>query len=164
MCMSERGSEKMRGCSFNLSDRLGSTAGHNPRLTHLANVNTPPPPFPPPPPTHLCVTLSVPLFFWLSLCLSGASSFCCPLSKLVTHSFPCLSFLFPFSMFLWSMKGNFHCSFYPGTGFHCGNTALICFPHQAGRSSRIWTNFHKHIHKHTSHTTLGQCSLTYFLY
>lgn len=135
MCIQfENGSIRPRGCSWNLSDscqtRLRSMAGHDFRLTHLANANSPPhtPPLPPLRLHHhcLCSTLLSPYSLFLCCCLRSPLSVALPLNSPLSPS-SALSFLFPsllsLLVFLRSMRGNFHCSFYPGTGFHCGNTA-----------------------------------------
>lgn len=97
---------------------------------------------PPPPQQHRHITVSAPLTSYVTLCssfsVSGYTvlSLLPSLSPLTTQSFLCS--LFPSSCSFQSMRGNFHCSFYPGTGFHCGNTANntapVCFPHWGGGS------------------------------
>lgn len=123
--------------------------GHDLRQTHLAPTSSPTTLSPSLP----LLRLPLPLLFVPPLpCLVRLSTLCCPLFKLTTQSFLCSVFPISLLVFLCSMRGNFHCSFYPRTGFHCGNTAeqdhsgLLFTP---GRGTgRHWASLHSHAHFH----------------
>lgn len=139
--------------------RLRSMAGHDLRLRHLAPSSSPTTPSPSLLLLHSPLLL---LFVPLLPCLGRLSTLCCPLFKLTTQSFLCSAFPLSLLVFLCSMRGNFHCSFYPGTGFHCGNAAKQdCF-HLLFTPSRGWgalaslhphAYFHKHPPSQNTHTS-----------
>lgn len=114
-----RQAEKLLKSLF--SDHSRSMEGHDLRLTHLAPSSSP---------TTSSLSRSLLhspphlVFAPLLPCLGSLSTPRCPFFKLTTQSFlrlclPALLLCVPFC----SMRGNFHCSLYPGTGFHCGNTS-----------------------------------------
>lgn len=152
--LSYHGSIRQRGYSnlpLSLQTRLRSMAGHDLRLRHLAPSSSPTTPSPSPPLLHSRLPL---LFVPLLPCLGRLSTLCCPLFKLTTQSFLCSVFPLSLLVFLCSMRGNFHCSLYPRTGFHCGNAAKqdcshLLFTPSRGRGALASLHPHAYFHKHT---------------
>lgn len=165
MCiLSEHGSIRREAALRQLPDETQVNGRSWPQTDPLSRTQYPPPPQP----LHhacLCSTLLFPYYLFLSCHLWVHT----PLSVVLSLNSPlspssALSFLFPYPLsllvFLRSMRGNFHCSFYPGTGFHCGNTRFA-FHTKLGRGRHTFPQTHWYTSTHTflflTHTVLYSC-------